>query len=170
MKFYGRIEKWTQKDDGTWRYDVRGMGVETTCRECGEPLMVPRGRFNQAAKRGQSLFCSGACAGKALRYTRTKPVGRPRGEEGVRWRAANGYVYVWLTDDDGRRRSFAEHRVVMERALGRKLRRHETVHHKNGIRTDNRVENLELWASNHPSGQRANEHEPHCPTCRCFER
>lgn len=42
----------------------------------------------------------------------------------------------------------------MERVLGRSLERFENVHHKNGIRDDNRLENLELWAKPQPHGQR----------------
>ena len=51
----------------------------------------------------------------------------------------------------------AQHRYVMEQHLKRPLLAHETVHHKNGQRGDNRLENLELWSTTQPAGQRVED-------------
>jgi DNA-binding CsgD family transcriptional regulator len=94
----------------------------------------------------------------------------------------DGYVLVGIDETDPlwpmaterRRKNYAgyigtgyvlEHRLVLARDLGRPLTASETVHHKNGKRDDNRIENLELRIGNHGRGAT----EAHCPTCTCFK-
>ena len=69
----------------------------------------------------------------------------------------SGYVCIRGIDRNGKTKERPQHVVVMERTIGRKLFPGETVHHKNGIRSDNRIQNLELWSKNHAPGQRVTD-------------
>jgi hypothetical protein len=52
---------------------------------------------------------------------------------------------------------YREHRLIMERFLGRTLRDGENVHHIDGNRSNNKLKNLELWSTSQPSGQRVSD-------------
>ena len=66
----------------------------------------------------------------------------------------NSGGYVEEKGGPGGRDWSLQHRMVIESQIGRSLMPDETVHHRNGDKTDNRLENLELWSSRHPKGQR----------------
>jgi hypothetical protein len=76
-------------------------------------------------------------------WARKKP--NPKGGIGFQ-----GYV----TSNRKDRLERLEHRHVMSEMLGRPLLKSENVHHINGVRHDNRPENLELWTKSQPPGQR----------------
>lgn len=99
--------------------------------------------------------------GSYMRAGTTKSCGclrSPRGSNSPNWtggrtKSNKGYVQLTIYPDGGPRKRVYEHIVVMEHRLGRKLFLDEEVHHKNGIRSDNQDDNLELRVkSKHPKG------------------
>ena len=133
----------------------------------GDPLGGPRGprRDSRATAPGTRCSIDGCtapayrrayCSSHHYRWRRYgDPLGGRRGRlrpRGSRWFDHNGYAMVRR---DGA--NVFEHRYVMEGVLGRPLWPDERVHHLNGDRTDNRPENLELWSTAQPAGQRVED-------------
>lgn len=105
------------------------------CSSCGDPI-------TNGSKTGMCFPC--VCMAKRA----TVP---------NRYLNATGYVMLtahWDHPNANARGRILEHVKVMADALGRPLFPGENVHHKNGVRDDNRPENLELWVVSQPAGQR----------------
>jgi len=91
-------------------------------------------------------------------YNKEMAKKRMSGESNFGWKGGTtinkkGYVEIKFGENRGR----LEHRIIYEQHYGIKLLPHQNVHHINGNRTDNRIENLELWDTSQPSGQRVED-------------
>jgi hypothetical protein len=112
----------------------------------------------------QSLGISQTHVGRLLSSRGyAKEIRHPRGSDHGSWkggraRLSEGYFGVRVDHDDplavmgGTTGYVPEHRLVMARSLGRPLTSSETVHHINGDRADNRLENLQLRSGRHGNG------------------
>lgn len=130
--------------------------------DCDNALLNKQGKYSGG---------KGLCSKHYQRFFKYGTTDDPPKKSGVTspgWKGgrldARGYVRVWIAPDDPAypyataisksSRYMLEHRLVMSRLLRRPLTKDETVHHLNGVKNDNRPENLELWSKSQPSGQR----------------
>ncbi len=100
---------------------------------------------------GDVVSCG--CYIPALNKARTR-------EKNVNWKGGRiiheGYVALYLPEHPRAKSNgyVLEHIIVIEKKLNRVLIKGENVHHINGVKDDNRPENLELWSTSQPCGQR----------------
>lgn len=138
----------------------KGYTENFICIKCVHKKTIKEKNMNKATHK-DNCKCHRCRIGKGYFKGKNNPMWK-----GGIIKLKTGYVYVYIEESspfysmvsNGIRNGYvAEHRLVMAQKLGRPLLKKETVHHKNGIKNDNRIENLELWASNHHSGQRVDD-------------
>lgn len=112
--------------------------VQMPCGACEAPLWITLGMKKGGAK---VFFCDLVCRNKRQSFGSNPEL------KGGYLNKSQGYFYIRV---DGK--AVLMHRILMERKLARKLRSDEHVHHINGIRNDNRLENLAVVSNrNHPT-------------------
>lgn len=119
------------------RWSIKYSGL---CDVCGEVFYTP-------------LITSRDCS---IKCTRSRTGSDAPCWKGGRYVGKGGYLFVHKPTHPSSNYNgyIQEHRFVMEQILKRPLKSFENVHHKNGIRSDNRPSNLELWTKPQTIGQR----------------
>ncbi len=135
----------------------------------GDPLA---GGHRRLPKNSLGKCCIEGCDNEAVakhlcsnHYAKLAKFGDPRGgsvQDGrsKAWRHnKDGYVYKFdpSSPHAGGNKLVYQHRLIIGEKIGRPLKSSESVHHVNGDRSDNRIENLELWVKGQPAGQRVQD-------------
>lgn len=134
-----RVQRWGDVDGFAPKINKT---IKSTC------IIISDGRQCSKTRRAK-----GMCQ---MHYKRMQVHGNPHTRVNGTKNNKRKYAIVWKPDHPNRdiRGYVLEHRLVMSEYLGRALTDSENVHHKNGDRFDNRIENLELWNTAQPKGQR----------------
>jgi hypothetical protein len=119
--------------------------------DCGKETIVRTGNL--------SNYRTFSCGCIRIEKLKSEKRETARNWKGGRDTNPAGYIYVYSPEhkNSGTNGRVAEHVLVMCKHLGRMLHKGESVHHLNNIKSDNRIENLELWTTNHPNGSRVED-------------
>lgn len=139
MKQCTRCQEFKPRDF-FWKQKFGEFGLRAECKSCL--------RFRKELKK---MGLDSCIENKIKKKFKSRSKGSKR---------RSGYVFVCMKGHPNAKNKqgiIAQHRLLMSQHLGRPLLSGETVHHKNGIKDDNRLENLELWDRSHGPGERVED-------------
>lgn len=147
-------------------------GLQARCKECYRVASRERWQKKRLEDSPRCKYCdrpvhvmsTGLCQSHQVRFRNgtlnpDEIIKKRDGSDAVGFINSQGYKVLYKPDHPNAQGSgkVLEHQYVMSEYLGRPLLPGENVHHKNGVKDDNRLENLELWSTSQPSGQRVED-------------